>query len=428
MSLYNHQQKILDENKQKCLLALGTGTGKSFLALKLAEGKVLVICPKQQKEEEMWEKENKKWDTKRDLTVISKETFRRDWATLPYFDTVIGDESHTLTGCTADTHQKNRQAIPKTSQIFDALYFYIQKHNPKRLYLLSATPASKPMNIWSTARLLGINWNFYDFRDKYYSSFRMNNRLIYLAKRDKITKDNMVALIKRLGHTGLISDFTDVPDQTHKTVYIDLGKEQKEALAHLSQTEADPLVRRARQRTVENGVLYGKRIEKISDTEDKMVSETKIYPSKKIDYILERAQEFKKILVFANYKAQIKEIAKALRKEGYEVSELTGETKDRKNLISDAEKSEAHIVVAQCSISAGYELPSFPCVIFSSLSWRSVDHIQAKGRVLRMNKLKKNLYIYLVVKGGPDEDCYKAIMEGNDFNEKLSIDTDTQQE
>ncbi len=41
-----------------------------------------------------------------------------------------------------------------------------------------------------------------------------------------------------------------------------------------------------------------------------------------------------------------------------------------------------------------------------------------------INKLKKNLYIHLVVAGGPDQDCHDAIMSGTDFMEKLSIDND----
>ena len=88
-------------------------------------------------------------------------------------------------------------------------------------------------------------------------------------------------------------------------------------------------MKRSRARTIENGVLYGKKIETLNEKEDIMTDDVVIFPSKKIDYILERAQEFPKLLIFANYKAQINEISKALKHEGYNVSTLTGETKDR---------------------------------------------------------------------------------------------------
>jgi superfamily II DNA or RNA helicase len=184
--------------------------------------------------------------------------------------------------------------------------------------------------------------------------------------------------------------------------------------------EADPLVRRARLRTIENGVLYGKKVDEIDAKTDQMSSKTTIYKSNKIDYILERAQEFPKLLIFANYTAQILEIEKALKAEGYNVSTLTGQTKDRTFIKKVNDSPEPHIIIAQSSISSGYELPSFPCVIYASKSWRFVDYEQSLGRVLRANHLKKNLYIHLVVKGC-DKDCHDTIMSGQDFQEKLTL-------
>jgi predicted helicase len=227
-------------------------------------------------------------------------------------------------------------------------------------------------------------------------------------------------LIQKFGYTGAISDFVDVPDQIDKRVEIELSGEQKKALTTLSFEEADALVRAARARTIENGVLYGKKIESNGGKTDIMTNKTTFFKSHKIDYILERAVEFPKLLLFVNYTAQIEAIEKALKLEGYTVYTLTGATKDRTFIRKVDESNEPCIVIAQSSVSAGYELPSFPCCIFVSLSWRVVDHVQARGRILRMNKLKKNLYIYLVVKGGKDEACYKAIMDGNDFMEKMN--------
>jgi superfamily II DNA or RNA helicase len=151
-----------------------------------------------------------------------------------------------------------------------------------------------------------------------------------------------------------------------------------------------------------------------------MSNETIIFPSKKIDYILERALEFPKLLIFANYTAQIDEIAKALKKEGYNVSTLTGQTKDRTFIRKVNESPEPHIIIAQSSISSGYELPTFPCVIYASKSWRFTDYHQGLGRVLRANHLKKNLYIHLVIPGGADEACHESIMSGQDFLEKVN--------
>lgn len=418
--LYDHQKRVLAENKAKHGLFYGTGAGKSRTALLLAEGKTLVICPKQQREDKTWQDNATKFGIKIDLTVISKEDFRRDWRTLGAYDTFIIDECHNNLGVQPEVRQRKGVQIPKTSQIFEATLSFVRAHPPKRFYLCSATPVGKPMNMWAIATLFGEKWNFFDFRAKYYREIRMGQRRIWIPNKSDELKERLANLVKKFGYTGTLNDFFDVPEQTHKTVYIELGDSQKQALKELSQNEADPLVRRARQRTIENGVLYGKKIESVDSKTDKMVSQTTLYHSKKIDYILERAIEFPKMLIFANYTAQINEIEKWLKEEGYKVLTLTGQTKDR-NFLKEADKMDECIIVAQSSISSGYELPSFPCVIYASKSWRYVDYEQSLGRVLRANHLKKNLYIHLVVKGGTDEDCHKAIMNGQDFQEKLTL-------
>jgi hypothetical protein len=419
--LYEHQKKIIKENKLKCGLFLGTGASKTRTALEMAERKSLVICPKQQREDKTWERENEKWGTNKNLTVISKEDLRKLYDTLPYYDTVIIDECHNNLGVSPTCVQRRGIEIPKTSQIFEATIKYLEKHNPKRIYLLSATPVPKPMSMWAIGKIFGQNWDFFKFREVYYKQIRIGGiRRVWIPKKDQETKQRLAELVQRFGYTGSLNDFFDVPEQTHKVVEIDLSGEQKRAMAEITFSEPDPLVRRARLRTIENGVLYGKKIDELDGKIEQMTNFTTIFKSYKIDYILERALEFPKLLIFANYKAQIAEIAKELRAEGYTVSVLTGDTKDRTFIKKVNDSPEPHIVVAQSSISSGYELPSFPCVIYASKSWRFVDYEQSLGRVLRSNHLKKNLYIHLVVKGGADEACHDTIMSGSDFQEKLT--------
>ena len=419
--LYEHQKKIIKEDKLKCGLFLGTGSSKTRTALVMAEGRTLVICPKQQRDDETWQRENIKWETKVDLTVLSKEDIRKSWDSLDHFDTVIVDECHNNLGISPMYVQRKKIQIPKTSQIFEATKSFVNKHKPKRFYLLSATPVPKPMSMWGVGILLGQKWGFAEFRSTYYVEVRIGGvRRVWLPKKDEASKQRLANLVQTFGYTGGLTDFFDVPEQTHKTVEIDLSKEQKRAVTEMTFSEADPLVRRARLRTIENGVLYGKKIEEGEGKIDVMSNNTTIFPSGKIDYIVERASEFPKLLIFANYTAQINEIARVLKKEGYNVSTLTGQTKDRTFIKKVNDSPEPHIIVAQCAISSGYELPSFPCVIYASKSWRFVDYEQSTGRVLRANHLKKNLYIHLVVKGC-DLDCHNAIMSGKDFQEKLTL-------
>lgn len=420
MELYDHQKKIINEDPKWTGLFLGTGGCKTRTAEELAVGKVIVVCPKQQKLDQTWEKNADKFGIPLNMTVVSKEEFRRDHKKIGKCDTLIVDEGHHHLGVRPETCRKNGETIPKTSQIFDATRWYLKYNRPERFYLLTATVGSKPMNVWAAAKLLGLNWDFFKFRNTFYIERKMGYRSIWIPRMDEARKEYLAQLVKKLGYVGRLEDWFDVPEQTFKTVYVELTAKQKWAIRTLKEEEADPLVKNAKMRTIENGVLYKSDLVYVSDREERIVRSAEVFPSEKIEYILERADEFDKILVFAAFTAQVEEIAKKLKEAGHKnVYTLTGATKDRKTVIESAEASERAVVIAQASISEGYELPSFPCVIWASLSNKFRDYDQGKGRVLRANALKKNLYVHLIVKGGADERCYKAIMSGNDFQEKI---------
>lgn len=430
MKLYDHQQKIIDEDPKKCGIFLGTGGGKTLTALMLGSNPTIVVCPKTIRDARIWEKQNEKIEEELGgltdfLVVVSKEDWKKNWKQI--IDKmksssndrplkIIFDECHTIFGVTPATVQRNYVKYPKTSQIYSAVEESIQYAQPERLYFCSATPVSKPMHLWALATLLGKKWDWFAFRQKYY--FEMQ-RGVFIPRKSKELKDKMAELTKHFGYTGQLSDWFDVPEQTHEVIHFGLTPKQEKAVRDIEAMEADPLVRRAKIRTIENGVLYSKRIERFSERVENLVDSVDIFPSEKIDYIVERAQEFPKILVFAAYSAQINEIAREVTKAGFPVVKLTGATKDRGIMLQQAEKASSCIVVAQSSISAGYELPSFPCVIYASKSYRYVDYEQSLGRVLRANHLKKNLYIHLVVKGDADEACHETIMSGQDFQEKV---------
>ena len=114
------QKTIINDDKPVTVFFLGTGVGKTLTALAMAEGPTLVVCPKQQKLDRTWEKNNEKFALGKNLTVVSKEEFRRDWTEIGYFDTVIFDEGHNMLGVLPETRQRNKVAIPKTSQLFEA--------------------------------------------------------------------------------------------------------------------------------------------------------------------------------------------------------------------------------------------------------------------------------------------------------------------
>lgn len=424
MDLYQHQKEILNEDPKLKGIFQGTGSGKTRTVLELAEGTTLIICPKQQKLDGTYETNRARFDIVLYFKVVSKEEFRRDWETYPPFDTIICDEAHNMLGVLPDTRRVKGVEVPKTSQLFHALDSYVKKYPPKRFYLTTATPASKPMNVWAIAKLYGKDWDFYKFREKYYIAKKIGFRTVWLPKNSQELKDRLAELIKQFGYTGQLSDWFDVPDQTHKVVYVQMTPEQVAAADHIKSIEADPMGVRARLRTIENGVLYDTELVSMGEGREQMKKVTRYFMNEKVDKILDYAMEFPKLLIFANYKAQIRQIAVNLANAGYKVLTLTGDTKDRKSVMETAEREDRCIVIAQSSISEGYEFKTCPCVIFASKSYRYLHYNQALGRVLRSDAIKKNLYIHLVTKGGMDEACHKAIEAGNDFQERIMNNED----
>lgn len=423
MNLYAHQKKIIDTNPLRAGLFLGTGSGKTRVALLLARGDILVVAPKTQVEDRNWEREYKEILTgtlekynsrspfptlKPRLTVMSKEEFRRDAAHLPRFNTVIIDEAHTCLGVTPSIRWRNRQPIPKASQLYEALEAYLARTKPDRLYLATATIMRSPMTVWAAARLLGKHTDFYKFRDEFYTRLPMPGREVWAPKSDSRTKDKLATLVKLLGHIGRLEDFFDVPDQTFKTIYVELTQKQKDRIKDMRLEYPEPIVRVGKTHQIENGVLAGDEF-----------SAPELFENAKIEKILELAIEFPKIVVFAKYRAQIEQIQQALTKAGYTTWTLTGDTKDRGSVIKRANAAPDGIFIAQAQISAGWELPQYPVMVFASMTYSFVDYDQALGRIQRANNIKKNLYIKLVVKGGVDDAVAKAVANKQDFNERL---------
>ena len=395
MHLYSHQQKIITADPKKAGLFLGTGSGKSLTASMLARGKTLVICPKTQAQDGTWEKAWSMAGKKPDqMTIISKEQFKIHIDDMPQVDTLICDEAHCIAGVQPSTYQRNHVKYPKTSQIYIAIQSYITRNSLKRLYLLTATPIPTPMTFYGLASFLGYKWDFTSYRDFFYWEWKRN---IYRVKSNEETKKRLAILVNRIGYVGRLQDFFDVPEQTYKTEEVGTTSEQEKMFAKLRLLYPDPLVQLGKRHQLEQGIYEGIFVKE-----------------NKIKAIERYAQEFNQLIVFARYTKQIEEYAKRLP----DTYTLTGATKNRGELFDTLRKKKKYILIAQSSVSTGWELPDCPCVIFASESYRAVDREQAEGRVLRANKLKKNLYITLTA-GEADKKVRDIILDNNDFVERV---------
>lgn len=410
VKLFQHQAQIIDDDPKKCGLFLGTGSGKTRVALALARGKTLVICPKTQKEDRNWEREAEKMKLTIDLTVISKETFRRDSEKLPRFDTVIVDEAETCLGVTPNTRQRKRVTIPKASQLFEALEAFLERTQPERLYLCTATITRSPMVVWGAGKLLGKSWDFYKFRDFFYFRLPMPRREVWSMKNSEACKNKLAKLVRDLGYVGRLEEWFDVPDQNYKNDFVELTDAQKKRLKEIKIEYPDAIVALGKRLQIENGVLTG----------DEYASAER-YPNEKLDRILHYAEEFPRLIIWAKYTGQIQYYYEELAKKKYNVHLLTGDTKNRDTLFKTLANSENAILIANTKISAGWEWKACPVMIFASREYSISDYIQAQGRIQRTDAIKKNLYINLVVRGAVDEAVHDCLLMKNDFSERVYL-------
>lgn len=417
MNAYKHQQDIIDDDPKRTGLFLGTGAGKSFIGLSLAQENTLVICPKTIKEDGTWERQLSKMDKKLYLTTISKETFRRDAHKLPAFDTVIVDEAHTCLGVTPSIRWRNKKPVPKASQLYESLDSYLERTKPERLYLCTATIIRSPMTVWAAGKLLGKDWDFYKWRQTFYFRLNMPGREVWSPKTDEATKERLGEAVRKLGYTGQLSDYFDVPEQTYKVIYTELTSAQKQRIKLLPLDYPDPLVLVGKRHQLENGLLNGDEFNQIEE-----------FPNEKLKVIEDLAIEFPKLVIFAKYIEQIRQIGELMARIGKKVLILDGSTKNRGELILEANQAKECVFIAQSQVSAGWELPTYPVMVFASISYSVVDRIQGEGRILRANALKKNLYITLVTRGGIDEEVYKAILDKKDFHERQYVDNSLAQQ
>lgn len=389
--LYPHQQRKLDRNTAQCLIPYGTGTGKTITALELAKKNeivCLIICPKALKK--MWQENVDRYFERHQ--ILTKEEFKRDWKTLPAYTGLIVDEAHHFSG--------------RSSDLSKSLEKYIKKHSPRFRWLLTATPyRSTPWNIQRLATFLGREMPYMAFMSKYFYEVQMGPRKVQMVRGDM--EEEIAAWVRELADNDVVAmgDVVEVPEQTFETKYVEMTHEQRVAIAALEDTTF--ISRFTHVHCIENGVL---------NTDG--YSPTRNFACAKTSALMEIVGGSKKVAVFCRYNAQIEYYRNQLVKMGYagEIHTINGAVLDRHQVVGMIEKSPACVALIQASCSEGYELPSIGTIVFASLSWSYLDYIQAQGRFLRINKLKENRYIHLVVKDGYDQDIYNSIMKKQDFD------------
>ncbi len=402
--LYKHQEEFIKFLPKRYLLAWDVGVGKTKAAtiwLDKISTSSIIVTPKalvkqwveallgyfpNSKEYKINETHYVIYSGNKKLTIVSKERFKSDLNKLHNeckYDAFVGDEAHLFAG--------------QKSQISKAVRVFIKAQNIENILLLTATPyTSSPWSIYTLAGHLGYFWDYIKFRNKYFREQYFGRRVVYVP-RDNI-KEEISNLINHIGKAIHISECFDIPEQVYETEVIAISDKIKKKIEEYY--DPNPIVKFGVRHQLENGVL---------------VQEDLTFDNNKLDRIKDLALENKKMIVVCRYNIQLRAIVERLAKIK-KVFILNGKTDDRASVVKEAEKCDDCVVVINSEVAEGYELPSFPLMVFASMSYSYVKYKQMTGRILRANKLKKNVYIHLVSDGEIDQAVYDSVKKKEDFS------------
>jgi len=391
MELYEYQKQAVREAKDRWLLNLDVGLGKSAVTLTLANMKarsVLIITTKSLKRN--WENEKKMWlKNPLGVKIMSKEEFRRDWDDLDGYDAVIFDEFHFFGSYTSKMHK--------------AAKAYLNKWNPKFIWGATATPElSSVMSVWCLSLLLGRPLgSFGSFQAKYFHKVYMNGRFVPMQKKG-IEKE--IALdIRKIGTVMSKEECLDLPDTVHEFEWFDLTAEQKKAIKKLDEdpTTILPIVMNTKILQICGGTLK---------QPDESYLEIK---GEKLARLLELVEQFPKCVVVCRQRAEI-ELIHSKIKNSYVYNGDT-DVNERDEIIRKVNAGEG-TMIAQADMLIGFNLVGISLMIFYSHSYDYVKYYQSLGRIHRIGQKNNCTYIHMIVKGTIDEEVWKCLERKEGFD------------
>lgn len=444
LSLYQHQQALVDLNPAKYLLPWETGTGKTIGLVALMKKNnpinipVLIITIKSDKGK--WEEVVKKFDINAD--VMTKEEFRKAtvkdeikkvWkpakANDPFeiiqaggqmvdvikkvpapeklkkYDYLVVDEAHFFAGLTSMLHK--------------CLYAYIKLYDPQYIWLATATPyPGNPWNLYSLARLIGYDWNYKKFQYHFFQLVKMGPRMVPVKKKiinGRTIEKEIAAYINFLGKSVEIEKCVDMPEKVLIEEYFELTAEQKREYKNIN--EELVLTRNLKWHQICGGTLHDREVD--LTTGEVIRDENLFFQSQKLSRVVELCEEHNKIFIVCKYQNEVDYIAKTLsdKLKDRTIMTFTGKNSaERPERARMTDNLSECIIIANAACSAAYECSTVPLMVFYSYDFSLVNYIQMIGRIRRISNPAPRTYLSLIIKDSIDEEVFKCIQGKKDFD------------
>ncbi|NCB43075.1 MAG: hypothetical protein EOM59_10705 [Clostridia bacterium] len=333
---------------------------------------------------------------------------------------IVGDEFH-----------KAKAYNSKTTKYLHAIGDCVTKK-----VILTATPApNTELEYWSQMRFLSkhiLGDNFFKFRHKFFCLGR-GKSVIPLAGVDK----RMMLKLMQSGYKMQLipgaervfaerlkpycmflkkREVLDLPDEVFIYRKVEMTSAQKKAYNQMKKdlvTELDgeqisvplALAKYCKLRQITSGFLYG---------QDKTL---RFQFNPKMEELKNVVEEIgkNKIIIFCQYKEEIREICRFFGERAYS---LFSETKEKQEVIRRFRESPNGLLVTH-PLTAGIGLSINECdyMVFFSLSYSYLEYEQCKGRILRAGKKNRATYIHILADQSIDEIIYEAVQKKQDNQE-----------
>lgn len=281
---------------------------------------------------------------------------------------------------------------------------FIKKLKPNHVILLSGTPdKGKYEELVTQAQLLGWKITKQDYWDRYVK-YRYNNDvapipipIVYGYKH----VDELVANLTKYGAEWLDEDGT-LPSQTFTTLHCEPPKEyrvfQKNEFVILKDgTELvgdSSLAKLLRERQL-CGMYCKSKLDSFADLLESCVD---------------------KLVVFYNFKEELRLLEEVCEKQKRSVSVINGSKKD---LTAYESQNDAVTLVQYQAGAMGLNLQKANYEVFFTPPLSSELYEQAKKRIHRIGQTKPCFYYCLVCKGSVEENIYKVLAKRQDYSAKL---------
>lgn len=400
-TLYDYQQKIVNEADEAHALFCDMGCGKTIMALKIAEkfkvSKLLVICLKCKIND--WKDEIKSETNflEYDTMVVNFESVWRNSAALNFVDPytmIIIDESHKI---------KNPKS--KVAQYIK----YLGSQTRYKLILTGTPQNQKYIDYWM--QLGFIDSPVYKIPLKQFENKYVNYQLDYLNGHyfKRIESYNHEDTLKKaINEKASYKTYESKYDKPIEIIEnIPKTKEYKELLKNKAYKDIvieNPITLRNYLREICSGFI-----------KDEITTNNKLVWFKEFIEITPY-----RIVVFVNYNKEVELLSEECKKQNRPYSIYNGNNKDLTNfknndngiaIVNYASGATGINDLCISNIGIFYSLPDGDYILFK----------QAKARLDRIGQMKQPLFYYLITEKSIESAIYNSFKNGDNFTNEMYV-------